>query len=157
MNESINSDIFRSYVLDYLGIYNFYEEEELVEVNEKGEYILENLKRSNRFDYDGASYTFTRFNNISEGRTKKDVPIEIHKDDINVNIDGEVTHLDLIYKMDVKQLEDHKRVTTRISQRSQSVSALLYINNKDSDDFVKALEEVRKYQEYMAGNGGEDR
>ena len=40
---------------------------EFIEAVKDGEYILENLKESNRFDYNQASYTFTKFGNISEG------------------------------------------------------------------------------------------
>lgn len=141
-----NSDIFKTYTLDYLGKYYFYEEDEFLNVKEDGQYILENLKESNRFDYDGASYTFTKFGNISEGRTKKDVNISIEENNINIKIDGDVVHLDLIYKMNIKELEDHFRVTTRISEKGNSVSCLLYINLKDGDAFIKALTAVREKQ-----------
>ena len=110
------------------------------------QYILEKLKESNRFDYDGASYTFTKFGNISEGRTRRNVNILIEKDNINVKIDGEVVHLDLIYKMDIKELEDHFRITTRISEKGNTVSCLLYINLNEGESFIRAIESVRDYQ-----------
>lgn len=139
----------KSFVLDYLGKYHFYEEEDFLREKEKGDYILENLKRSNRFDYNGASYTFTKYGNISEGVTERGVTLKIIEGDINVDLNGESTHLDLIYKMDVKKLEDHFRVTTRISERGDEVSALLYINLKDGEECIKELEKVKKKQESL--------
>ena len=44
MDKEYNSNIFRTYKLDYFGKYHFYEENELVKEKEDGEYILENLK-----------------------------------------------------------------------------------------------------------------
>ena len=141
-----NSNIFKTYTLDYLGKYYFYEEDEFLKAKENGQYILDKLKESNRFDYDGASYTFTKFGNISEGRTRRNVNILIEKDNINVKIDGEVVHLDLIYKMDIKELEDHFRITTRISEKGNTVSCLLYINLNEGESFIRAIESVRDYQ-----------
>jgi hypothetical protein len=103
------------YTLDYFSKYYFYEEDEFLKEVEEGEYILEQIKKSNRFDYKGHSYKYTKFKNISKSNTKRDVEIEIPKDDIDVIINGEVAHLDLIYKFDTKELEDHIRITTRIS------------------------------------------
>lgn len=148
----MEESIFRTYTLDYLGKYNFYEEEKLIEEKEDGQYIIDMLRESNRFDYNGATYTFTKYNNISEGVTEKNVNIEIESNNINVKINGDLVHLDLIYKMDVKRLEDHYRITTRISEKGDSVSALLYINLNDADDFINALKEVRRYQtQFMNG------
>ena len=148
--DNIEKDnIFRCYTLDYLGKYRFYEEEEFVDVVKDGEYILENLKESNSFDYNNASYTFTKFGNISEGITENNVNLEIEKDNINVKFNGETTHLDLIYKMEIKELEDHYRVATRISEKGGNISTLLYINLKDKDDCLNALEAVRDYQEEL--------
>lgn len=152
MNEAINNNIFRCYTLDYVGIYHFYEEEEFIEAVKNGEYILQNLKESNRFDYSQASYTFTKFGNISEGITEKNVKLEIEQNNINVKLNGKITHLDLIYKMEVKKLEDHYRVATRISERDGNISALLYINLNDGDDCLNALESVRDYQEELKNN-----
>lgn len=149
MNEAINDNIFKSYTLDYVGKYHFYEEEEFIEAVKDGEYILKNLKESNRFDYNQASYTFTKFGNISEGITEKDVKLEVEKNNINVKLNGKTTHLDLIYKMEIKKLEDHYRVATRISERDGNLSALLYINLKDGEECLNALEVVRDYQEEL--------
>lgn len=150
MIETSKSNIFRTYTLDYAGKYIFYEEDELLKFKKDGQYILDNLKKSNRFDYDKASYTFTKFGNISEGRTEKNVTLEIEKDNIDVKINGKNTHLDLIYKMDVKRLEDHYRITTRISEKEDTISTLLYINVNEGEDCIKALEEVKRYQEELS-------
>lgn len=142
----MDNKIFRLYTLDYLGKYYFYEADDFISLKEDGKYILDNLKESNRFDYKGASYTYTKFGNISEGITENNVNIIIEPENINVKINDKVAHLDLIYKMDVKRLEDHVRVTTRISEKTDSPSCLLYAKLIDGDDFVKALESVRAMQ-----------
>lgn len=140
----------KSFALDYLGRYSFYEEDDFVKEVKDGEYILENLKKSNRFDYSGATYTFTKYGNISKGETEKDVLLEIDEEDINVKINGENTHLDLIYKMDVKKLEDHYRIATRISEKDGSnISVLLYVNIKKAEECMKYLEKVREVQKKL--------
>ncbi|MGL4337946.1 MAG: hypothetical protein ACRCST_13715 [Turicibacter sp.] len=144
----------RVYTLDYVGKYHFYEEDEFVMLKEQGSYILEQLKISNRFDYDQATYTFTKYGNISEGRTEKKVTLAFEPESVNVKLNGEITHLDLIYKMDVKKLEDHYRVTTRISEKAGHVSALLYIDLKDGESCLKDLEVVKLYQEQLANTKG---
>ena len=149
MDKIENINIFRCYTLDYIGKYRFYEEEEFIEAVKDGEYILENLKESNRFDYNQASYTFTKFGNISEGITEKNVKLEIEKDNINVRLNGKTTHLDLIYKMEVKKLEDHYRIATRISEKGENISTLLYININDGEECLRALEAVKEYQENL--------
>lgn len=135
------------YTLDYFSKYYFYEEDEFFKNVEDGEYILEQIKKSNRFDYKGHSYKYTKFKNISKSNTKRDVEIEIPKDDIDVIINGEVAHLDLIYKFDTKELEDHIRITTRISEGSDDTSCILYIDYNQGNEFVKELENVKKLQE----------
>ncbi|MEG0296568.1 MAG: hypothetical protein RR620_07580 [Clostridium sp.] len=143
MNEE---GIFRTYNLDYIGKYHFYEEDDFIKTKEDGEFILSKLKESNRFDYNGASFTFTKFGNISEGRTEREVKVTVEEDNINVKFGEDIVHLDLIYKMDTKRLEDHIRITTRISEKGDSVSCLLYVNLKDGEDFIMALESVKKKQ-----------
>lgn len=143
MNEE---GIFRTYNLDYIGKYHFYEEDDFIKTKEDGEFILSKLKESNRFDYNGASFTFTKFGNISEGRTEREVKVKVEEDNINVKFGEDIVHLDLIYKMDTKRLEDHIRITTRISEKGDSVSCLLYVKLKDGEDFIMALESVKKKQ-----------
>lgn len=146
MDKEHNNNIFRTYKLDYIGKYHFYEKDELVKLRKDGQYILDNLDKSNRFDYDGASYTFTKFANISEGKTERDVDITVTEDDYNVKINNEIVHLDLIYKMDIKELEDHFRITTRISEKGEDISCLLYINLNDGENFINALNKVKENQ-----------
>lgn len=135
------------YKLDYFSKYYFYEEDDFVNEVEEGKYILEQIKTSNRFDYKGHSYKYTKFGNISQSDTKRDVDMEIVSDSVNVIIDNEKCHLDLIYKFETKVLEDHVRVTTRISEKNDDVSCLLYINNSQAKECIKELEEVKKLQE----------
>ena len=140
----------KSFTLDYLGKYHFYEEDDFIKQEEEAEYLLNNLKDSNRFDYSGATYTFTKFGNISKGETEKNVLMEIDEEDINVKFNGKVTHLDLIYKMDVKELEDHYRVATRINEKDgDNISVLLYINIKDGKECLKELKKVQEVQKKL--------
>ena len=135
------------YKLDYFSKYYFYEEDDFVKEVEDGEYILEQIKACNRFDYKGHSYKYTKFGNISQSDTKRDVDMEIIENSINVIIDNKECHLDLIYKFDTKQLEDHVRITTRISEKNDDISCLLYINNNQAKECIKDLEVVKKLQE----------
>ena len=135
------------YKLDYFSKYYFYEEEDFLKNVEDGEYILEQIKKSNRFDYKGYSYKYTKFGNISKSDTQRDVEIEIKENDINVLINGENAHLDLIYKFETKKLEDHIRITTRISEKIDDISCILYIDYNQGNDFVKELENVKRLQE----------
>lgn len=135
------------YKLDYFSKYYFYEEDDFANQVEEGEYILEQIKTSNRFDYKGHSYKYTKFGNISQSDTKRDVNMEIQENNINVIIDNEECHLDLIYKFETKALEDHVRITTRISEKNDDVSCLLYISNNEAKDCIKELENVKKLQE----------
>lgn len=138
------------YKLDYFSKYYFYEEDEFLQNVENGEYILNQVKESNRFDYKGHSYKYTKFGNISMSDTKRDVEIEILDDDINVLINGEKVHLDLIYKFDTRKLEDHVRIATRISEKIDDISCLLYISHSQADDFIIELEKVKQRQvDYM--------
>lgn len=73
--------------------------------------------------------------------------LEIPTDGINVIIDNEECHLDLIYKFETKTLEDHVRISTRISEKNDDVSCLLYISNNEAEDCIKELENVKKLQE----------
>ena len=134
------------YKLDYFSKYYFYEEDKFIQEVEDGEYILEQIKKSNRFDYKGHSYKYTKFGNIYKSDTQRDVEVEIKENDINVLINGENAHLDLIYKFDTKNLEDHIRITTRISEKNDDISCLLYIDYNQGNDFLKELENVKDIQ-----------
>lgn len=148
---NVNSlEFIRSYNLDYLGKYYFYEEDEFVKKKEAGEYILEQLKLSNRFDYNGSSYTFSRFGNLVENITDKNVKVTIQENNINILIHEDLVHLDLIYKFETKKLEDHVRIATKISEKNNSTSCFMYIDYSQEKDFLKALNYVKKLQEQLA-------
>ena len=66
---------------------------------------------------------------------------------INIIINGESAHLDLIYKFETKKLEDHIRITTRISEKNDDISCILYIDYNQGNEFVKELEGVKKAQQ----------
>lgn len=150
MSNDINKDIFKTYTLDYIGKYHFYEEEELIEVFDYGEYILENLKKSGRFDYNNASYKFTKYGNISEGITEHNVKVDIKESNLDVLINNKNVHLALNYKMNIKKLEDHYRIATKASEVDDDYSILLYINLADGEDFINALTEVKNFQDKIA-------
>ena len=135
------------YKLDYFSKYYFYEEDEFKKEVEEGDYILEQIKKSNRFDYKGHSYKYTKFKNISKSNTQRDVEVEVPSDDINVFINGELIHLDLIYKFETSILEDHIRIATRISEKTDDVSCLLYIDYDQGNDFINELENIKRIQE----------
>ena len=122
------------YRLDYFSKYYFYEEDKFSQEVEEGDYILEQIKKSNRFDYKGHSYKYTKFGNISKSDTQRDVEVEIPQDD-------------LIYKFETKKLEDHIRITTRISEKNDDISCILYIDYNQGNEFVKELEGVKKAQQ----------
>lgn len=140
------------YKLDYFSKYYFYEEEEFTKIVENGKYILKQIKTSNRFDYKGHSYKFTKFGNISQSDTKRDVYMDIPKDSINVIIDGDICHLDLIYKFETKSLEDHVRIATRISEKNGDLSCLLYVNHNEAINCIQELENVKKLQQNNMDN-----
>ncbi|WP_195938930.1 hypothetical protein [Romboutsia sp. 1001713B170131_170501_G6] len=135
------------YKLDYFAKYYFFEKEDFLK-EEEGEYILNRIKESNRFDYKGYSYKYTKYNNISKGHTQKNVEVEIPNESIDIILNGDRVHLDLIYKFYTKKLEDHIRITTRMSEKTEEVSCLLYIDYIQANDFIKELENIKKLQEY---------
>ncbi|MGL5694714.1 MAG: hypothetical protein ACRCXA_11595 [Peptostreptococcaceae bacterium] len=143
----------KKYKLDYFSKYYFYEEDDFVKVIDEGEDILKQLKESNRVDYKGHSFKYTKFGNISMSDTKKDVEIDIDTNSVDVEINGEKSHLDLIYKFETKQLEDHVRIATRISEKIDDISCLLYIDNKQSKSFIEDLNSVKKLQESNMNKG----
>ena len=134
------------YKLDYFSKYYFYEEDDFIKSEEEGEYILDQIRKSNRFDYKGYTYKYTKFGNISKGDTQRDVEIEITENSPDIIINGEIAHLDLIYKFETKLLEDHIRIATRISEKIDDISCLLYINHAQGENFIKELENVKEIQ-----------
>ncbi len=135
------------YEIDYFSKYYFYDEDDFIKNIEDGEYIIEQIKRSNRFDYKNHSYKYTKFGNISQSETKRNVEMEIQEGNINVILDGKECHLDLIYKFETKVLEDHVRIATRISEKTDDISCLLYINHNQAQNCIQELKNVKKLQE----------
>lgn len=138
--------IFKTYSLDYFSKYYFYEEDDFLKKFDEGDMILAQLKVSNRFDYKGKSFTYTKFGNISENITEKHVNVTVEENNINVKVNDDTIHLDLIYKFESKKLEDHVRIATRISEKSGSTSCLLYVDHNQADNFLKALEYIKNLQ-----------
>lgn len=134
------------YKLDYFSKYYFYEEDKFQDKIDEGEFILKQIKENNRFDYKGHSYKYTKFGNISMSDTKRDAEIEID-DNYNIKLNGDKIHLDLIYKFETKELEDHVRISTRISEKTDDISCLLYVNYNQAKDFINDLSNIKKLQE----------
>ena len=99
------------------------------------------------FLYKNDSYKYTKFGNISQSETKRNVEMEIQEGNINVILDGKECHLDLIYKFETKVLEDHVRIATRISEKTDDISCLLYINHNQAQNCIQELKNVKKLQE----------
>ena len=68
----------------------------------------------------------------------------IHINILNLEI---YQRVDLIYKFETKKLEDHIRITTRISEKNDDISCILYIDYNQGNEFVKELEGVKKAQQ----------
>lgn len=133
----------KEYKIDYFSKYYFYEIEDFKK-EENGEFIIENIEKSSRFDYRGYSYKYTKFNNISKGETLKDVILTIDLEKIDLLLKGDLIHLDLNYKFEVTELEDHFRIGTRLSEKIKDASLLIYVNKEIGKDFIEDLEKVKK-------------
>ena len=59
----------------------------------------------------------------------KKIDMTIDESNGNVTIEGKVNKLDLIYKYQTKQLEDHVRIATKVCDNLREVSCLIYIDN----------------------------
>lgn len=136
----------KEFKLDYFSKYYFYEECEFKNSRDDADFILEQIKLNGRYDIDGHSFTFSKYNNIVESITKTNVNFSVILASENVIIDNEEKHLDLNYKCDIKELEDHIRIGTKINENFKSISCLLYINYKQSNEFLDAIEYVKSIQ-----------
>lgn len=143
--EEIDCEVF---VLDYFTKYYFYEEDEFEEEWEDALFIIEKISTGDRFEYDGYSFKYGRGGKIVVSKTKEFATLVVEKDIASVKINSEREYLDLKYKFDIEKLEDHTRVSTVIKEGITSVSCMLYIDNDDADDFIKALKYVKSIQEY---------
>ncbi|MEG2787773.1 MAG: hypothetical protein RR942_08125 [Romboutsia sp.] len=141
----------KKFKVDYFSKYYFYDVEEFK--NEKdSEYIINKINECNRLDYKGYTYKYSKFNNIVKGETKKNIDLEIDEISDNIFIDGKVNRLDLIYKYEKRQLEDHVRIATKVSNKNEEVSCLIYINNEYSKEFLESLDKIKRNQEKLTEN-----
>ena len=58
----------------------------------------------------------------------------------------------LNYKFQTKELEDHIRIATKITDEHNENSCLLYINNSYAKEFLKSLNKVKQNQENIMKN-----
>ncbi|MGL6185966.1 MAG: hypothetical protein ACRC1T_11370 [Clostridium chrysemydis] len=132
----------KDYKIDYFSKYYFYEIDDFKR-EESGEFIIENIEKSSRFDYKGYSYKYTKFNNISKGETIKDAILTIDSEKIDILLNGDLIHLDLNYKFEVQELEDHFRIGTKLSEKFKDASLLIYVNKEIGKEFIDDLEKVK--------------
>ncbi|MEF9960663.1 MAG: hypothetical protein RR448_09080 [Niameybacter sp.] len=132
------------FVLDYLSIYYFYEEADFRQKRQDAEKILEHIKEYSRYQEGDVAFTISKFGNISEGHTLKEVEVVIPSEGDVVWVKGEKRHLDLQFKMETKALEDHVRIATRLIENGESISCLMYVNYKQDKAFLEALEKLKE-------------
>ncbi len=140
----VNED--KTFKIDYFSKYYFYTIEEFKKEEEDSEYIIDKINECNRLDYKGYTYKYSKYNNIVKGETKKNIYMTIDKEHDYVIIDGNKNRLDLSYKYDTKQLEDHIRIATKICNDKDENSCLIYINNKDSSEFLNTMDNIKEKQ-----------
>lgn len=146
-NNIINSENhIKEFIIDYYSKYYFYEEEEFKNKFENADTILDYIKSNGRYNTLESSFTFSKYGNIAESKTKTHVNFSIILDSENVIINNEEKYLDLNYKCDIKYLEDHLRLTTKINDNSHLVSCILYINYAQAEDFINSIEYVKNIQ-----------
>ena len=148
---NIDNNNIKNFKVDYFSKYYFYDKEDFKN-EEDGEFILEKINQCNRFDYKGYTYKYSKFNNVVKGETKKDVDIQIDESLDTVVIDSNIKRLDLNYKFQTKELEDHIRIATKITDEHNENSCLLYINNSYAKEFLKSLNKVKQNQENIMKN-----
>lgn len=142
---NIDNKNIKNFKLDYFSRYYFYEEED-------GEFIIQKIKKCNRFDYKGYTYKYSKYNNIVKGETTRDIKVQIDDSLDTVIIDSKIKRLDLNYKFQTKQLEDHVRIATKISDEYSENSCLIYIDNNQANEFLDALNKVKNNQEFIMRN-----
>lgn len=132
--------------LDYLSIYYFYEEDTFRSMRQDAEKILAHIEEYSRYQEGDIAFTKSKFGSITESHTQKDVEVVIPAEGDTVWFQGEKRHLDLKFKMEVKNLEDHARIATRLIEQGQSVSCLMYIDYKQDQAFLEALNKLKERQ-----------
>lgn len=141
----------KKFKIDYFSKYYFYDVEKFKKEKDS-EYILNKINECNRLDYNGYTYKYSKFNNIVKGETKRNIDFEIDEKSDTVIIEGKVNRLDLAYKYETTQLEDHIRIATKVCDKSEEVSCLIYINNEYSKEFLESLDKIKSNQEKLTGN-----
>lgn len=133
----------KKFVLDYLGKYYFYEVSDFKASHEDADMILQKIEEYSRYQQGDHAFTKSKFGNITESYTEKQVEVVIAEASDDVWIQGEKRHLDLNYKMEVTNLEDHVRIATRLIEDGESISCLMYINYEQDKAFLEALEQLK--------------
>lgn len=137
----------KSFTLDYFGKYYFYEADEFKRLRQDADTILKHIEEYSRYQEGDHAFTKSKFGNITESYTEKQVEMVIPSAGDTVLINGQKRHLDLAFKMETKELEDHLRIATRLIEEGQSISCLLYVNYEQSKDFIEALEGLKQHQQ----------
>ncbi|CEN84357.1 hypothetical protein [Paraclostridium sordellii] len=143
--------IQKEFIIDYFSKYSFFEIDDFKK-EEEGEYILKKINECNRFDYNGYTYKYSKFNNVVKGETNKNVKILIDENNDTLVVDGEITRLDLNFKYEKKQLEDHVRVAKKVCNKNNELSCLIYIKNEYSKEFLNSLDKIKSNQEKILEN-----
>ena len=131
------------FVIDYLGKYYFYEEDEFKRLKKDGAQILKHIEEYSRYQEGDHAFTKSKFGNITESYTEKQVQVSIPSEGDYILINGEKRHLALDFKMELKELEDHVRIGTKLIEEGQSISCLMYVNYDQSKAFINALENLK--------------
>lgn len=145
---NIDNNKVKKFKVDYFSKYYFYDEENFKN-EEDGIFILQKIKECNRFDYKGYTYKYSKYDNVVKGETKKNIDVLIDESLDTIIIDSKIKRLDLNYKFQTKQLEDHVRIATKISDDNSENSCLIYIDNNQSKLFIESLNKVKLNQENM--------
>lgn len=133
----------QKFILDYLTTYSFYEIDDFKKMREDADKILNHIQEYSRYQEGEDTFTKSKFGNISHGHTKKQVEVVIPEVGDTVWVGGQQRHFDLKFKRDEKRLEDHVRIATRIIEKGQSISCLMYIDYKQDEAFLHALNELK--------------
>lgn len=126
-----------------MGKYYFYEIDEFRQSREDADAILKHIEEYSRYQEGDHTFSKSKFGNITESHTEKEVEIIIPDTGDTVLINGAERHLDLMFKMELKELEDHVRIGTKLIEDGQSISCLLYVNYHQSKAFIEALEAMK--------------
>ncbi|GAA0863686.1 hypothetical protein [Paraclostridium tenue] len=141
----------KKFNIDYFSKYYFYDLDEFRKEDDS-EYILEKINECNRFNYKGYTYKYSKYNNIVKGETKKNIDMTIDESNGNITIEGKVNRLDLIYKYQTKQLEDHVRIATKVCDNINETSCLIYIDNAQCKEFLNSLDNIKENQVKLMKN-----